>query len=61
MPTHIIFHVETNDALDQIVGNIVNLAINLKKNRDVSMPGITARNNQYSKKATDVNWELKER
>ena len=61
MPTHIILHVETNDALDQIVGNIVNLAIKLKKNRDVSMPGITARNNQYSKKAADVNWELKER
>ena len=61
MPTHIILHVGTNDAPDQIVKNIVSSAIKLKKNRDVSISGITARNDQYPKKAADVNWELKEK
>ena len=64
MPTHIILHVGTNDvptkkAPDQIAENIVNLVIKLKRNCEVS--GITARNNQYQKKAAYVNRELKEK
>ena len=66
MPTHIILHVGTNDlptkkAPEQIAENIVNLAIKLKRNCDVSISSITARNDQYQKKAADVNRELKEK
>ena len=66
MPTHIILHVGTNDvptkkAPEQIAENIVNFAIKLKRNCDISISGITARNDQYQKKAADVNWELKEK
>ena len=64
MPTHIILHVKTNDvltkkSLEQIAENIVNLAIKHKRNCDVSISGITARNDPYQKKAADVNRELK--
>ena len=60
MPTHIILHVETNDvptkkAPEQIVENIANLVIKLKRNCDVSISGITARSDQYQKKTADVN------
>ena len=66
MPTHIILHVRTNDeptkkALEQIVENIVTLAIKLKRNCDVSISGITARNDRYQRKAADVNRKLKEK
>ena len=66
MPTHIILHIGTNDVptkttLEQIAENVVNLAIKLKTNCDVSISGITARNDQYQKKAADVNRELKEK
>ena len=66
MSTHIILHCGTNDvhtknAPEQIVENIVNLAIKLKRNCDVSMSSIKARNRQYQKKAADVNRELKEK
>ena len=63
MPTHIILHVGKNDvptkkAPEQIAEKILNLAIKLKRNCDVSISGITARNDQYQKKAVDVNREL---
>ena len=63
MPTHIILHVKPNDvltkkALEQIANNIVSLAIKPKRNCDVSISGITARNDPYRKKAADVNREL---
>ena len=66
MPTHIILHVGTNDAPtkkapEQIAENIINLAIKLKRNCDVSISGITARIVQYQKKAADLNRELKEK
>ena len=65
MSTHIILYVGTNDvpikrAPEQIAENIVNLAIKLKSNCYVTISGITARNDQYQKKAADVNRELKE-
>ena len=55
MPTHIILHVGMNDVPtkkdpDQIADNIVDLAIKLKRNCDVSVSYITARNNQYQRK-----------
>ena len=64
MPTHIILHVGTNDvptkkAPKQIAENIANLAVKLKRNCDVSISSITARNDQYQKKTADVNWVLK--
>ena len=66
MPFHIILHVGTNDvstkkANEQIADNIVNSVIKLKSNCDISISGITARNDQYEKKAADVNQELKKR
>ena len=66
MPTHIIFHagtsgVPTKKAPKQIAENIANLAITLKRNCDVSISSITARNDQYQKKAADVNQELTEK
>ena len=66
MHTHIILHAGTNDvptkkAPEQIAENIANLAIKLKRNCDVSISSITARNDQYQKKAADVNRELKEK
>ena len=66
MPTHIILHVGTNDvptkkAPEQIAENIDNLAIKLKRNCDFSISSITARNDQYQRKAADVNRVLKEK
>ena len=66
MPTHIILHVGTNDvptkkAPKQIAENIANLAVKLKRNCDVSISSITARNDQYQKKAADVKQVLKEK
>ena len=53
--------VPTKKAPEQIAENIVNLAIKLKRNCDVSISSITARNDEYQKKAADVNRELKEK
>ena len=66
MPIHIIHHVGTNNVSskrdpDQIAENIVNLVIKHKRNCDVSISGITARNDQYERKAIDVNRRLKEK
>ena len=66
MPTLIILHVGTYDiptkkAPEQIAENMANLAIKLKSNCDVSISSITARNDQYQKKAAGANQELKEK
>ena len=66
MPFHIILHVGTNDvptkkANEQIADNIVNSVTKLKSNCDISISGITARIDQYKKKAADVNQELKKK
>ena len=68
MPTHVILHVGTNyiptkKAPKQIADNIVNLATKLKKNCVISVSAITGRNDQYQKKAADLNlnWEFKEK
>ena len=60
MPTRIILQVGKNDVPtkkppDQTTENIINIAIKPKRNCDVSKSSITARNDQYQKKATDVN------
>ena len=62
--THIILHVVTNDVPtkidpDQISKNIV--AIKLKRNYDASISVITARSDQYQRKAADVNRKLEEK
>ena len=62
--TQIIFHVGTNDVLtkkdsDHIFGNIINLAIKLNKNCDVSMSTITKRNDQYQRKIAGTNRKSK--
>ena len=61
-PTHIILHVGMNDVptkkdSGQVVENTVNLEIKLKRNCEVSISGITARNNQYQRKAADVKYK----
>ena len=66
MSTHIILHVGANEvptkkAPEQIAESTVNLTIKLKRNCDVSISDITARNDQYQKKAVDVNRELKDK
>ena len=64
--THMILHVVTNDVPtkidpDQISKNIVNVAIKLKRNYDASISVITARSDQYQRKAPDVNRKLGEK
>ena len=66
MSTHIILYVvtkglPTKKVPELIAENIFNLAIKFKRNCDVSISGTTARNDQYQKKAADVNRELKEK
>ena len=65
-PSHVILHVDTNDVTtkqdpQQIAESIINLAVKIKKNCDVSISSITARNNKYLRKAADVNRYLKDR
>ena len=65
MPIPIILHVgtievPTKKVPEEIAENIANLAIKLKRNCNVSISSITARNDQYQRKAADVNRELKE-
>ena len=64
-PGNIILHVGTNDVttkqdLQQIAESIINLAVKIKKNCDVSISSITARNNKYLRKAADVKRYLKD-
>ena len=64
-PDHIILHVGTNDLPtrknpDEIAKSIVQLASALKtKSCGVPISSITARSDQYRKKAIEVNKELK--
>ena len=65
-PGNIILHVGTNDVttkqdLQQIAESIINLAVKIKKNCDVSISSITARNEKYLRKAADINRYLKDR
>ena len=66
MPTHIILHVGMNDVPtkkvnEQIANNTVNSAMKVKRKCDISISAITAKNDQYQKKAADVNQELKKK
>ena len=65
-PSHVILHVDTNDVTrkqdhQQIAESIINFAVKIKKNCDVSISSITARNDKYLRKAADVNRYLKDR
>ena len=65
-PNHVILHVGTNDVTtkqdpQQIAESIINLAVKIKRNCDVSISSITARNDKYLRKATDINKNLKDR
>ena len=65
-PSHVILHVGTNDVTtkqnpQQISESIINLAVKIKRNCDVSISNITARNDKYLRKATDINRNLKDR
>ena len=65
-PSHVILHVGTNDVTtkqdpQQIAESIINLAVKIKRNCDVSISSITARNDKYLRKATDINKNLKDR
>ena len=66
MPSHVILHVETNDVTtkqdtQQIGKSIINLAVKIKRNCDVSTSSIITRNGKYLIKTADVNKRLKER
>ena len=67
-PSHVILHlhVSTNDLTtkqdpQQIAESIINLAVKIKRNCHVSISNITAKNDKYLKKPTDVNRNLKNR
>ena len=53
--------VPSKKMLTKLLATFVNLAIRLKRNFDVSISGITAKNDLYQKKAADVNGKLKEK
>ena len=63
---HAILHVSTNDVTikqdpRQIAESIINLAVKIRRNCDVSISSITARNDKYLRKAADVNRNLKDK
>ena len=65
-PSHVKLHVGKNDVTtkqdpQQIAESIINLAVKIKRNCDVSKSIIKARNDKYLRKAADVNRNLKER
>ena len=65
-PSHVILHVGTNDMTtkqdpEQIAESIINLAVKIKRNCDISISSITARNDKYLRKVTDTNKNLKDR
>ena len=65
-PSHVILHVGTNDVTtkqdrQQIAEGIINLAVKIERNCDVSISSITTRNDKYLRKAIDVNRNLKDR
>ena len=64
-PSHVILHVGTNDVTakqdpQQTAESIINLAVKIKKNCDVSISSITTRNDKYLRKAANVNRYLKD-
>ena len=64
-PSHVILHVRTNDVTtkqdpQQIAKSIINLAVKIKRNCDVSISSITARNDKYLRKVAHVNKYLKD-
>ena len=64
-PGNVILHVGANDVTtkqdpQQIAESLINLAVKIKKNCDVSISSITARNDKYLRKAADVNRYLKD-
>ena len=65
-PSHVILHVRTNDVTtkqdpQQIAKSIINLVVKIKKNCDVSISSITARNDKYLRKVAHVNKYLKDK
>ena len=65
-PSHVILHAGANDVNtkqdpQQIAESIINLAVKIKKDCDVSISSITTRNDKYLRKAADVNRYLKDR
>ena len=65
-PNHVILHVGTNDVTtkqdpQQIAESVINLAVKIKKNCDVSISSITTRNNKYLREEAGVNRYLKDR
>ena len=64
--SHVILHVGTNDVTtkedpQQIAEGIINLAVKIKRNCDVSISSIRTRNDKYHRKAVDVNRNLQDR
>ena len=64
--SHVILDVGTNDVTtnqdpQQIAEGIINLAVKIKRNCDVSISSITTRNDKYLRKAVDANRILKDR
>ena len=58
-PSHVILHVGTNGSTtkqdpQQIAESIINLAIKIKRNCEVSISSFTARNDKYLMKAADI-------
>ena len=51
----------TKQELQQIAESIINLAVKIKKNCDVSISSSTAGNNRYLRKTADINRYLKNR
>ena len=60
-PSHVILDVGTKQYSQQIAQSIINLAVKIKKNCDVWISSITARNDQYLRITADVNKYLKDR
>ena len=65
-PSHVILHVGTYDVTtkqdpQQIAEGIINLAVKIKRNCDVSISSITTRGDKYLRKPVDVNRNLKDR
>ena len=66
MPSHVILHVDTNDVTkkqdtQQIAESIINLAVKIKRNCDVSTSSVTTRNRKYLRKTAYLNKRLKDR
>ena len=65
-PSHVILNVGTSDVTtkqdpQQNAKGIINLAVKIKRNCDVSISSIITRNDKYLRKAVDVNRNLKDR